>query len=210
MKNEWKYRKAGVVFGLTMVVFISTLLLVAYISEPIIDNEVITEKRKVLQRIYPILPVGDASLADGATKVMYIMHYPHQAVPGTAYQSNLSNDSALGGAYEFYDYLNNEMTNETPHSTAFDVVIKMGINTSHGYNQSTGQWEATLFNATFHGVTGYNFTTDVAAVEVKIGHEASWGYWHFIIQDADGGGGNGFQIGQGVSTNMTFDFWAYE
>lgn len=203
MKKEDKLRKAGVRLGMILFcVFVAGILILGYGGDSVVENVV---REKVLQRIQ-VLPVGDASLADGATKVMYVMHYPHQAVPGTAYASNLSN----GTAYEFYDYLDNEMTNETPFSTAFDVVVKMAVNVTHGYNVTSAAWESALFNATFHGITGYNSTTDIALTEVEIGNSSTWAYYHFYIQDADGGLGNGFQIGQGVITNYTYDFWAFE
>jgi len=163
---------------------------------------------KIPMKINKPVPLGDASLADGATKVMYIMHYKHQATPAVAYASNLSNASA--DCYEFYDYLNNELTGETPFGTAFDVAIKMAINVTHGYNTTSLAWENTLFNATLHGITGYGFTSDVDMVEIEIGTSGTWAYYHMILQDADGGAGNGFTIGQNVKTNATYEFWAYQ
>lgn len=204
MKKENKIKKAGVYLGMFFAVFVSGLILLATTGDEVVEKYVET---KVLQRI-DVFPMGDASLVDGATKVMYIMHYPHQADPGTAYASNLSNATA----YEYMDGLNNSnMEGETPFSTAFDVVIKVGVNTTHGYNESSSAWELALFNATMDGITGYNFTSDVAMNEKQIGGaSSSWFYVHYYLQDADGGGGNGFQIGQGVSTNATFEFWAYQ
>jgi len=67
-----------------------------------------------------------------------------------------------------------------------------------------------LFNATLNGITGYNFTGDIALTEVEIGTSDTWAFYHFYLQDADGGLGNGFQIGQGVQTNATFELWAYQ
>ena len=203
MKEENKIKKAGVGLGVIIAcVFVSVLLVMGMTGDSVIENVVHKKELKPVT----VLPVGDASLADGATKVMYIMHYPYQAVPGTAYASNLSNATA----YEFYDYLDNELTGETPYSTAFDVVIKVGVNTTHGYNSTSAAWELDLHNATMDGIIGYGFTTDVAMVETAIGNDSSWNYVHYYLQDADGGAGTGFTIGQGVKTNATFEFWAYE
>jgi len=205
--KEKKYRKIGVKAGVLSSIVFSIFVMFLLISLHAGDGIVV---REIYQKTLKPVPLGDASLVDGATRVMYVMHYPHQSSPGTAYASNLSNDSAAGGAYEFYDYLDNEMTNETPFSTAFDVVIKMAINVTHGYNTTSSEWELTLHNATLRGITGYNFTSDVAMNEIAIGNSSTWNYVHYYMQDADGGGGNGFQIGQGVSTNATYEFWCYQ
>jgi len=173
---------------------------------PVAEDVVV---KKILQRVRVFPPHGDASLGDGATKVMYIMHYPHQALPNTVYNGNLSNDSAAGGAYEFYDYLDNEMTNTTPANTAFDIVIKVAINTTHGWNSTF--WDLDLHNATVQGTAGYTgFTGDVAMNETEIGNSSTWNFVHYYVQDGDGGSGNGFQIGQNVATNASFEFWAYQ
>lgn len=197
---------AGGVFAVLFSVFVAYLMISGYVGNTVVENVVYRKELKPLV----VLPVGDASLGDGATKVMYWMHYPYQVNTSSSYSVNLSNDSAAGGAYEFYDYLDNEMTNETPYGTAFDIVIKMGINTNHGYNSSSSAWELTLFNATLKGETGLGFTTDVAMNETVIGSDANWYYVHFYIQDADGGVGSGFSIAQGVKTNATFEFWCYQ
>lgn len=204
MNKEKRYMKAGVSLGIVIAcVFIAFVVVMGMIGTNVVENVV---HRKELKPV-DVFPVGDASLEDGATKVMYIMHYPHQAVPTTAYASNLSNATA----YEYMDGLNNsEMEGETPYGTAFDVVIKVGINTTHGYNSTSSAWELTLHNATMDGITGYGFTTDVAMNETAIGNDSSWNYVHYYLQDADGGGGTGFTIAQGVKTNATFEFWAFQ
>lgn len=202
MKKE-KYKKIGIEAGVFMTVLFSIMIAVILLSANTTD--VIIE-REIRQKTLQPVPLADASHVDGDTLVMYVMAYPHQSVPATAYASNLSNATA----YEFYDGLNNEMTGETPFSTAFDIVVKMGINITHGYNDSSAAWELTLHNATFKS-SDLNFSSDVAGVEYSIDEAASWHFVHYVIQDADGGLGNGFQIGQGVKYNITdFEFWAFQ
>lgn len=210
MKKE-KSKKVGIGAGVSLAAFFSVvvafLVISAYVGEPVRDNVVVT---KTLQRIQ-VFPVGDASLGDGATKVQYIMHYKHfEDITGT-YDTNLSNSS--GDCYEFYDYLDNEMTGETPYSTAFDVVIKVAVNATHGWNATASEWQLALHNATMDGITGYGFTTDVAMVEVPIANDTggtTYTFVHYVLQDTNGGNGTGFTIGQGVNTNATFEFWAYQ
>jgi len=201
-KTNNRLVKASVVCCLFAGIVAALVLLVSV--ENVVENEVI-EISQVRQLKRVPLVVGDASLASGETCVMYVMSYPRAADPSTTYASNLSNATA----YEFYDGLNSEMTGETPYDTAFDLVIKVGVNTTHAWNSTGSSWELGWVNATLL-CADLNFSSDVAMSEVQIATSTSWLFVHYYIQDADGGQGNGFQISHGETFNCTrFEFWAY-
>jgi len=203
-KNKGKYVKASVVSGCLFAGFVAALVLLVSVNN-VVENEVIEESYdKQLKRV--TLVIGDASNVSGETHVSYVMSYPHQASPGTAYATRLVNSSA----YEYYDGLNNEMTGETPYDTTFDLVVLVGVNATHGYNSTGSTWEMGWINATMK-CTDLSVNSDVACVETQAETDGStWNYVHYYLQDADGGAGSGFQISHGETFNVTrFEFWAY-
>ena len=174
-----------------------------YNFNPLVDDA--GDEQIVGPRINKRVDLGNASLVSGNTCVMYIMSYPHAADPWTTYATDLVN----GSAYEYYDYLDNELTGETPYGTAFDLVIGMAVNTTHGYDTIESAWNTSWFNASMHETTSnLNFTSDVALNEVEIGSDATWMYLNLYLQDADGVNGSGFQLGNGETFNCTFEFWS--
>lgn len=198
-KNAGKYILLG------MVCVVSALLVLVSYQE-VSYNDVIQDE--INERVNKMVDLGDASLVDGATRVVYIMTVSHNTTPATDYQTNVTNTSAH--VYEYYDYLNNELTGETPYNTDFDLLIKVAVNQTHGLNGST--WDDTWFNASMHETTSnLNFTSDIALNEVEIqsvGSGSTYSYWHLYLQDADGLLGNGFQLGNGETFNCTFEFWS--
>lgn len=151
------------------------------------------------------LVLGDAPLAHNETGVSYEMSYPHQAVPATAYASNLSNATA----YEFYDGLDNEMTGDTPYDTTFDLVVKVQVNATLAYNTTGSTWELDWIYANMT-CADLSVGASTECVETEIGNNATYIWVHYYLQDADGGAGSGFTLTHGESFNVTeFEFWAY-
>lgn len=143
---------------------------------------------------------GDGDPGGDASGFMYGMTYPHQAVPATAYASNLSNVTA----YEFSDSLNAEMTNETPYSTTFDTVFKYRVNDTIAYNTSGSCWEISwvrgYLDMTFTAQA--NFADQLMEV-VHIANNTDFMWFHLYLADSDGGAGSGFSITHGETFNMT-------
>ena len=89
---------------------------VIYVLNP--DTKDIVEK-EIEQRINKPVPLFEGSTASGQTVIMYIATVAHNTTPASSYASNLSSN-ITGEIFEFRDYLNNELFNETPYNTAFD------------------------------------------------------------------------------------------
>lgn len=144
----------------------------------------------------PII-TGDANPGGDNSGFMYFMVYPHQADPGTAYASNLSNATA----YEFSDSLNTEMTGETPHSTTFDFVLKFRVNDTVGYNVSGSCWEDSWVRANI--TCDFDFAGDIAAdtamTIVQIATSTDFAWYHAYINN----GAVGYQITHNEKFNVT-------
>jgi len=194
MKQKTKQdMKAGGILSLITLGFIVGILVLS----SGFGNVVVKES---MVREWKLVPLGDASL-DGATKVMYVMAYPHQADPATAYASNLSNATA----YEYYDALDSEMTGETPYDTTFDIVVKMCINVTHGYNSTGSTWELGWVNATLTSAD-LSIGANTAMNEQQIGSGTTYLFVHYYLNNS----GSGYQISHGETYNCTnYEFWAY-
>ena len=203
MKRKNKKEKANVkrtIFGFGMVltfitVVIASLIFVNQVFQPIVENEVIIKPREGKW-----LTLGDGPMVGDESGYMYWMNYPYQAVPATAYASNLSNATA----YEFSDSLSAEMTGETPYDTAYDKVCKFRVNDTIGYNTSDSSWEIdwTRVNVS----VDFQYATDVSSVLMtiyEIANNSDYAWYHGVLQDADGGAGTGFTLTHGETFNIT-------
>lgn len=195
------YLKIGIVVGFVMIA--SAYGFVYYYQTPsdlLNDNNNVDAGLMPSRNWQPVL-LGDADPGGDASGFMYFMAYPHQADPATAYASNLSNSTA----YEYSDSLNSEMTNETPHSTTFDLVVKFRVNDTVGYNTSSSKWETTWVRANI--TVDFDFATDVGAdtamTIVMIANGTNFAWYHGWIADSDGGAGAGFQITHNEKYNVT-------
>ena len=185
--NE-KYRKP--ILGISMlvvigVVFIVGILFSAIVTQPVVENEIIEAKRE------PFLIVGDADPGDNSG-FFYIMIYPHQGSPATAYASNLSN----GTAYEYADCTNCSMTGETPHTTTFDIVLKTGITDEDGKNSSGWQQDWTYAWVT---CADLSISADTNMTEVHIGNSSTYAWNHYYMNN----GGSGYTITENQAFNIT-------
>lgn len=197
------------ILGATMLLAIfvcavAGLLFITQMSEPFVQNNVYEEQIKAREKW--VQQVGDADPGAGVSGFFYFMKYPHQAVPGTAYASNLSNDSASGGAYEFTDSWDCELTNETPWGTAYDYVMKIGVNGTDGYNISSWEDDWTKANIS----VDFDWTSDVTDLdmsEVVIGTDGSdYRWYHYYANNA----GAGYTCTKGESDNATANWYIYE
>jgi len=154
------------------------------------------------ERSNQLIALADGNPGAGVGGFFYFMYYPHQAVPGTAYASNLSNATA----YEFSDTVNASLTGETPYATTFDLVIKWGYNSSQDWNSTGSNWEdawvwITCTNADI------SIGADTNMTEIEIANtSASYRWMHYYMNN----GGAGYTITHGQSCNTTsVKPWAY-
>ena len=139
--------------------------------------------------------MADGDPGSGVSGFFYAMIYPHQADPGTAYASNLSNASA----YEYTDSVNSSMTGETPFSTTFDVVIKWGWNATHDWNSTGSVWEDSwVWLVTTCSVLSISANTNMTELEIA-NATGSYRYMHYYLNN----GGAGYTISQSQKFNFT-------
>lgn len=148
-------------------------------------------------RSWKPIVLGDADPGGDNCGFMYFMVYPHSADPATTYASNLSNASA----YEYSDSLNTELTGETPHTTAFDFVMKFRVNDTVGYNVSSSSWVDSWVRANI--TCNFDFATDIGAdtamTIVQIANGSDFAWYHAYINNS----GSGYQITHNEKFNVT-------
>lgn len=146
----------------------------------------------------PFLVTGDAD-PGGATGFFYFMIYPHQAAPGTAYKSNLSNASA----YEYSDSGNAVCTGETPYGTTFDIVVKVGVTSADGKNTTTNLWDNNYMWVTLT-CSALSIGANTNMTELEIYNNTGYRYMQYYLNN----GGAGYTITEGQSFNVTsVKFW---
>jgi hypothetical protein len=145
-----------------------------------------------VQRV-PTLITGDANPGDNSG-FFYFMIYPHQASPGTAYATNLSNATA----YEYSDSGNVSATGETPYSTTFDIVLKVGITDEDGQWTRNNTWNPDyawmLLTCADLGIGA-----DTNMTEIEIANTSTYCWRHYYLNN----GGSGYTIIEGQNFNIT-------
>lgn len=146
------------------------------------------------QKGWQTIATAEGNPGAGASGVLQIYIYPHQAAPATAYQANLSNASAYGHT----DNLNTSAGTDVPYDTAFDIVVKCRFNTTHAYNTTGTKWMDSWVRGNITcanlGITAYSAMTWVQITNTS---EYMWG--NFYINN----GGAGYEISRGQSINVT-------
>jgi hypothetical protein len=192
-KQSFKGKIAkSVLVSCILIGFVSGLVIVSNMN----PSEIISS---VGQRGWKNIASADATLASSESGFLCFMTYPHQATPLVAYAENLSNSSLTGGAYEFLDSLNGEMTNETPYNTAFDFVLKFQVNDTVGYNVS--KWMDSWVRANI--TVDFDFIADVGPLAsmtiVQIWNCTDYAVYQAYINN----GGSGYSLGKNEKFNCT-------
>lgn len=186
------FLKAGMALTVLSVGMICGILYLSSVYEPVMIHGV----RDMIRS--PTMVVGDADPGD-ASGFFYAMIYPHQASPTVAYASNLSNASA----YEFSDSTNTSMTGETPFATTFDIVFKVGVTDTDGYNISTSAWDDAYVWCTLT-CSDLSIGADTNLSELQIGNCSSYRWLHYYANN----GGAGYTVDVGEQFNLTsVKFW---
>lgn len=154
-----------------------------------------------------IASATDGNPGTGASGVLDIFVYAHQAAPAVAYAANLSSASPL--TYASRNTLNGALTGNVPYATTFDIVVKCRFNVTHAYNTTGSVWMLTWTKGL---MTCANLAVgaDTLMTAVKIGENATYMWVNFWIADSDGGAGAGYTITHGQVVNVTsFKMQAY-
>jgi len=186
MKNEKKNSlKAGMLLTMFAVAFVAGIMMLSSVTD-VVEHHIYVERKMVLV-------TGDGDPGDNSG-FFYFMIYPHQADPGTAYASNLSNATA----YEYSDSINTSATGETPYSTAFDIVIKVGCTDEDGYNTTSSAWDDSYMSMTLT-CADLSIGGDTSMTEIQIVNHSSYRWMHYYLNN----GGSGYTINEGESFNIT-------
>ena len=178
---------------------LGTIAIVAITVMVMMANTPMT--REMPEKIREWQAVGDADPGAGASGVLVVYVYPHQAVPTTAYASNISTVTA----YEYNDGLNASLGTDVPYDTAFDIVVKVRANTTHAYNSTGSCWEVSWIRANIT-CADLSIGADTAMSEQEITNTSTYIWVHYYMNNA----GAGYQISHGESVNVTsFTFDAY-
>jgi hypothetical protein len=158
-----------------------------------------TDLQQVIQTVgqkgwQNIASAAPADPGSGAGGFMEVFIYPHQATPGTAYASNLSE----GAAYSYQNLLNSAMNGSVPYTQKFDIVYQVRYNATQAYNTTGLVWEV---NWTKCLITCANLGigADTAMTGVTIFSDATYLQMNFYINN----GGAGYQLYHGQAVNIT-------
>ncbi len=191
MKNK-KNRKYSfrTLFSISLVatmmfgVFIST----SFINTP--EDLSLIERLKIVQDRLTA-SATDQDPGNGITGLVNIYIYPHSA--SSVYNTFLTE----GTAYEHIDAVfseGEELEDETPHSTTFNIAIEYQYNNSHAYD--TG-WNISLVdcwcNESQLSISSQKMEKSTAFFDIDGTTDAKI---NFYLLDADGGAGTGFTIVQ--------------
>ena len=146
---------------------------------------------------------GGGSLGAAAGGVLQVYIYAHQAVPGTAYASNLTN---VTGAlcYAQANNLNSAMTGNVPYGTTFDLVYKIRVNVSEAYNTTGSTW-MTAWVRSLITCADLSIGADTAMVGVSIATDATWMWMNFYVNNANAG----YTITHGQQVNTSYKLQCY-
>lgn len=188
-KDRFGYFKVGILFSLMAIGLCAGILIGTNFQEPI-------EIQAIEQARYTRQITGDAPLAAHANGFCYLMTYPHQAAPATAYASNLSNASA----FEYTEEIDQEMAGETPHSTTFDFVYKIQLNDTVNYNTSGSKYMPSWVYANIS--VDFDFAADPgweAMTLVEIHNDSDHVWYNCYLNN----GGSGYTITHAETFNLT-------
>jgi len=175
-------------------------MLSLYTLQDVVEQQTIEVQSWKLVNLREATPTGDETL------VLAVMSYPHQAAPAAFYVNNITNYKST--AYEYYDGIDNEMVNETPYDTTFDIVVKMRVNQTHAYNSTDAEWVLSWIRANIT-CADLGIAADTGMLEYNVtgvSHGSDYLYIHYVMNN----GGAGYTLNRGQPFNATsFKFYAY-
>lgn len=190
-KKEIKKKYGKTLVGGTMF----TLIAVAFVTGLMINASIFNtvETQPVLKPGWNTV-AADGDPGAGASGMLEIFIYPHDADPAVTYASNLSSASA----YASRNTWNGTLTGDVPYDTAFDIVIKVRFNTTHAYNSTSSAWEIALVRANIT-CADLSIGALTAMSKAQITTTATYMWVNFYMNN----GGAGYTRTHGVNTNVT-------
>jgi len=186
--KEHKTKLVGSVMFILIVFGVASGLIIA--NTPMgVDKAVMDCKE------YSWKPVAsDGNPGAGASGMLEIFIYPHDADPDTTYATNLSSASA----YASRNTWNGTLTGNVPYDTEFDIVIKARYNVSHAYNTTSSAWDMAYVKALITSADlGIGADTEMSKVQTANNTDFMW------VQFYMNNGGAGYTRSHGLTTNVT-------
>lgn len=182
-KKRWMNKKT--VLGLALTTMIALGFVTANVFIMTIDPDL-----RMWQTVR-----ADGNPGAGASGMVKIAIYPHQADPAATYATNISE----GTAYAHGNTWNGSLTGEVPYDTEFDIVVKARFNTTHAYNTTTSNWDIDYVKALIT-CAGLSIGADTEMTAVEVSENTTTYMWvQFYMNNA----GSGYTVSHGVTTNVT-------
>jgi len=135
----------------------------------------------------------------GQSGFFYFTVWTHQADPGSAYANNLT----YTNGYEYATSGDVVATGETPFNTAFDIVLKVGVNVSDGWNTTESRWDEAYQWLTLT-CADLSIEADTNMTEIQIANTSTYAWYQYYLNN----GGAGYTINEGEHFNVTScKFW---
>jgi hypothetical protein len=170
-----------------------TLIVFGVASGLIIANTPMGVDKAVMDRSWKAV-AADGDPGAGASGMLEIFIYPHDADPGTTYATNLSSASA----YASRNTWNGTLTGDVPYDTEFDIVIKVRYNVSHAYNVTAVDWDMDYVKALITSAD-LSIGADTEMSGVQTATSATYMWVQFYMNNA----GSGYTRTHGLTTNVT-------
>jgi len=165
------------------------------------------EQTIIHERSWKLVPLGqqEAEPPSGdpdATYLVIMYIYAHNTSVDP-YSQNISITDP--NIFEWMNVTSGEMEGETPYNTPFDIVYKVRVNATHGYEPSNNTWVTDWFYL-HHQCADLGFPSLTNCTEKIISSTSEFAWVHYYNNNT----GNGFTISKGQSVNVTnYEFWAY-
>ena len=189
--NKDRTKKICFVAGILFTIVVAGLLILVHTDEVVRYNVIEVEPKRI-----PVLVVGDADPGD-ASGFFYFMIKNHSATPTTDYAVNVTNTTGgNANCYEFSDTVNTSCTGETPHTTTFDIIVKVGITDEDGHNTSgwIEGWNWCLLTC-----ADLSIGADTNMSEIEIGNTTTYAWYHYYLDNT----GSGYTITENEAFNIT-------
>lgn len=198
-KRRLKYSKKTILSVALVAIMFVSFTFGMIVNDVVYDDVTFKEAVEQQSKSWHLL-AADLDPGNGASGIVNAYIYPHSAAA--------TYDSALveGDAYEHFDAAfvsGEELEGETPHSTAFDIVVEYQFS-DVAYNVTSADWEPTLVKAYWNeSQLSVSSQLSEESADFFAVDGTSDAKINFYLLDADGGAGTGFTIGQGVQIDET-------
>jgi len=207
MKDKTTYKEYAVKGSAITLLTIGLIvgMLIISNSSPV-PMEIVEQVRQWHKDI--LVPISEADPGAGNSGVLGVWIYAHQADPGTAYATNLSESGAA--VYAFGDVNNSHIGSIVPYNTAFDIVVKVRWNRTHAFNDTNNVWEHDWVRG---NITCAAFTLSDAGMDeqnITDAYGATGDLLYIWMNYYSNNGGAGVTISRGQNvTSCAFTFDAF-